>query len=58
MGGPWPMKAAMDSRPSAVSLKVWLRETRAQATKAQGPIVLLRIIRAQAQGGEGPYCFP
>ncbi len=27
MGGPWPMKAAMDSRLSAVSLKVWLRET-------------------------------
>ncbi len=27
MGGPWPMKAAMDSTPSAVSLKVWLRET-------------------------------
>ncbi len=28
MGGPWPMKAAMDSRPSAVSLKVWLGETK------------------------------
>ncbi len=27
MGGPWPMKAAMYSRPSAVSLNVWLRET-------------------------------
>ncbi len=27
MGGPWPIKAAIDSRPSAVSLKVWLRET-------------------------------
>ncbi len=27
MGGPWPMKAAMDSRPSAVSLKVRLRGT-------------------------------
>uniref|UniRef100_A0A673MTV4 carnitine O-palmitoyltransferase n=1 Tax=Sinocyclocheilus rhinocerous TaxID=307959 RepID=A0A673MTV4_9TELE len=27
MGGPWPMKAAMDSKPSPVSLKVWLRET-------------------------------
>ncbi len=26
MGGPWPMKAAIYSRPSAVSLKVWLRE--------------------------------
>ncbi len=28
MGGPWPMKAAIYSRPSAVSLKVWLGETR------------------------------
>ncbi len=28
MGGPWPMKATIHSRPSAVSLKVWLRETR------------------------------
>ncbi len=27
MGGPWPMKATIHSRPSAVSLKVWLRET-------------------------------
>ncbi len=27
MGGPWPMKAAIYSRPSAVSLKVWLGET-------------------------------
>ncbi len=27
MGGPWPMKADIYSRPSAVSLKVWLRET-------------------------------
>ncbi len=27
MGGPWPMKAAMESRPSAVSLKAWLRKT-------------------------------
>jgi len=26
-GGPWPMKAAMESRPSAVSLKVRLHET-------------------------------
>ncbi len=26
-GRPWPMKAAIYSRPSAVSLKVWLRET-------------------------------
>ncbi len=28
LGGPWSMKAAIYSRPSAVSLKVWLRETR------------------------------
>ncbi len=27
MGGPWPMKAAIYSRPSSVSLKVWLRKT-------------------------------
>ncbi len=27
MGGPWPMKAAIYSRLSAVNLKVWLRET-------------------------------
>ncbi len=27
MGGPWPMKAVIYSRPSAISLKVWLRET-------------------------------
>ncbi len=33
MGGPWPMKAAMDSRPSAVSLKVWLRETNGEQEK-------------------------
>ncbi len=26
-GGPWPIKPAIYSRPSAVSLKVWLRET-------------------------------
>ncbi len=26
-GGPWPINAAIYSRPSAVSLKVWLRET-------------------------------
>ncbi len=25
--GPWPMKAARDYRPLAVSLKVWLHET-------------------------------
>ncbi len=28
MGRPWPMKATIHSRPSAVSLKVWLHETR------------------------------
>ncbi len=27
MGGPWPIKPAIDSKPSAVSLKVRLRET-------------------------------
>ncbi len=27
MGGPWPINAAIYSRPSAVSLKVWLFET-------------------------------
>ncbi len=27
MGGSWPINAAIYSRPSAVSLKVWLRET-------------------------------
>ncbi len=27
MGGPWPMNAAIYSRPSAVSLRVWLCET-------------------------------
>ncbi len=27
---PLPMNAAMHSRPSVVSLKVWLRETRGQ----------------------------
>jgi len=34
LGGPWPMKAAMESRPSAVSLKVWLRETNVSPTRA------------------------
>ncbi len=28
LGGPWAFKAAKVPRPSAVSLKVWLRETR------------------------------
>ncbi len=32
MGGPWPIKPAIYSRPSAVSLKVWLRETMAIVT--------------------------
>ncbi len=27
MGGPWPMNVAIYSRPSAVSLKIWLGET-------------------------------
>ncbi len=35
MGGPWPMKAAIDSRPSAVSLKVWLCETNAHKVKGE-----------------------
>ncbi len=33
MGGPWPMKATIHSRPSAVSLKVWLHETREGETQ-------------------------
>ncbi len=33
MGGPWPMKVDIYSRPSAVSLKVWLRETRRRLTQ-------------------------
>ncbi len=32
MGGPWPINAAIYSRPSAVSLKVWLRETSKRIT--------------------------
>ncbi len=40
MGGPWPMKAAIYSRPSAVSLKVWLRETREHLTRDQRPFLL------------------
>ncbi len=31
-GGPWPINAAIYSRPSAVSLKVWLRETNEDIT--------------------------
>jgi len=33
--GPWPMKAVTESRPSAVSLKLWLRETTALQTKGE-----------------------
>ncbi len=40
MGGPWPMNAAMHSRPLAVSLKVWLRETNNQVVTL---IVVLSI---------------
>ncbi len=32
MGGPWPIKPAIYSRPSAVSLKVWLCETNIKVT--------------------------
>ncbi len=32
MGGSWPIKPAIYSRPSAVSLKVWLRETMVKLT--------------------------
>ncbi len=35
MGGPWPIKPAIYSRPSAISLKVWLRETRRIMTTHQ-----------------------
>ncbi len=35
MGGPWSIKPAIDSRPSAVSLKVWLRETNTELTWAE-----------------------
>ncbi len=37
MGGPWPMKAEIYSRPSAVSLKVWLRETRGSVPCSRAP---------------------
>lgn len=30
VGGPWPMKVAMEFRPSAISLKVLLHETSAR----------------------------
>ncbi len=36
MGGLWPMKAAIYSRPSAISLKVWLRKTRGKVTHLGG----------------------
>ncbi len=32
LGGPWPIKAAMDSRASAISLEVWLRKTMLRVT--------------------------
>ncbi len=35
-GGPWPINAAIYSRPSAVSLKVWLRETNSNMTYWSG----------------------
>ncbi len=35
LGGPWPFKAAKVSRPSAVSLKVWLRETSVEVTGSE-----------------------
>ncbi len=31
-GGPWPINAVIYSRPSAISLKVWLRETNIHLT--------------------------
>ncbi len=37
MGGPWPMNAAIYSRPSAVSLKVWLLETSLSLVKDLNP---------------------
>ncbi len=46
MGGPWPMKAAIYSRPSAVSLKVWLRETTSQATRSN-PNILFGATKSQ-----------
>ncbi len=36
MGGPWPINAAIYSRPSAVSLKVWLHETSVGVTGCGG----------------------
>ncbi len=35
MGGPWPMNAAIYSRPSAVILKVWLCETIVPVTQTE-----------------------
>ncbi len=49
MGGPWPINAAIYSRPSAVSLKVWLRETRLHSFQVLGcvqncPMLLNRAL--------------
>ncbi len=35
MSGPWLMKTAIYSRPSAISLKVWLRKTSLEEEKGQ-----------------------
>ncbi len=35
MGGPWLMSTAIYSRPSAISLKVWLRKTSLEVEKGQ-----------------------
>ncbi|ROK28201.1 Unconventional myosin-XVIIIa [Anabarilius grahami] len=42
LGGPWPIKTVMESRPYAVSLKIWLCETkkRTQQTYRKSPILL------------------
>jgi len=34
LGGPWPMKAVMEFRPSAVSLKIWLSQTTVRLTNS------------------------
>ncbi len=38
MGGPWPINPAIYSRPSAVSLKIWLRETTQKLTFAENAL--------------------
>ncbi len=53
MGGPWPMKPAIYSRPSAVSLKVWLRETRAPLTSIVGKKITMDV-----NGAPELLCFP